>query len=135
MSVNRVEISGNITRDAELRATQSGTAILNFTLAVNDKRKDASGSYVDKPCYVGCTMFGTRAEKLAPYFTKGTKLFVAGKLNYSSWEKDGVKHNKLDVIVDDFDFGGSRSSQTQAPAQQPVMAAQVADVADADIPF
>lgn len=150
MSVNRVEISGNLTRDAELRTTGGGYPVLSFSMAVNDRRKNQqTGEWEDRPNYVDCTLFGTRAEKLAPHFTKGTKLFVAGKLNYSSWEKDGQRRSKLDVVVDDFDFGGSRGGGQQQGGytppnhayamnrpQQPTPQPQAdADVYADDIPF
>ena len=86
MSINRVVISGNLTRDAELRQTQSGSSILAFGVAVNDRRKNSqTGEWEDYPNYIDCTMFGPRAEKLAQYLTKGLKVAIEGKLRYSSW--------------------------------------------------
>lgn len=106
MSINRVMITGNCTRDGELRRTGSGTAVLNFSVAVNDSRKNPStGEWEDYANFVDCTMFGTRAEKLAEYIKKGAKVAVEGKLHYSSWEsKEGQKRSKLDVTVDQIEF-------------------------------
>ena len=105
MSINRVNISGNLTRDPELRATAGGTQVLSFGVAVNDRRKNPqTGDWEDYPNFVDCTMFGTRAEKLAQYLSKGTKVAVEGKLHYSSWEKDGQHRSKLDVTVDEIEF-------------------------------
>ena len=102
MSINRVMISGNLTRDAELRSTQSGMSMLGMGVAVNDRRKNQkTGEWEDWPNFVDCTMFGTRAEKLQPYLTKGTKVSIEGKLRYSSWERDGQRRSKLEVIVDE----------------------------------
>ena len=70
MAINRVIIEGNLTRDVEMRATASGLAVAGFTVAVNEKRKNAEGEYVDAPVFVKCSLFGTRAEKLSKYLLK-----------------------------------------------------------------
>ena len=127
MSINVVNISGNLTRDAELRCTTGGTAILGFGVAVNDRRKNQrTGEWEDCPNFVDCTMFGTRAEKLAGMLTKGTKVCILGKLRYTSWERDGERRSKigqrrskLEVIVDDIEFMSRR--ETQQEQQQPAM--------------
>ncbi len=148
MSINRVCITGNLTRDPELRATQSGSQVLNFGIAVNDRRKNPStGEWEDYPNFVDCTMFGTRAEKIANFIAKGSKVAIEGKLRYSSWERDGERRSKLEVIVDEIEFMNRRDEQggavistpTPAPAQ-PVTRRQAAPVAtaevyDEDIPF
>ena len=86
MSINRVIISGNLTRDPELRQTQSGMAVLSFGVAVNDRRKNPStGEWEDYPNFVDCTMFGARANSLANYLSKGTKVSIEGKLRWSQW--------------------------------------------------
>lgn len=136
MSINRVMISGNLTRDAELRSTQSGMAILGFGVAVNDRRKNQhTGEWEDYPNFVDCTMFGTRAEKLQPYLAKGAKVAIEGKLRYSSWEKDGQRRSKLEVIVDEIEFMSSK----QGGAVQDLHTAPALDAAeqvyDEDIPF
>lgn len=136
MSINRVMISGNLTRDAELRSTQSGMAILGFGVAVNDRRKNQrTGEWEDWPNFVDCTMFGTRAEKLQSYLTKGSKVAIEGKLRYSSWEKDGQRRSKLEVVVDELEFMSSR----QAGAVQDLHTGPALDAAeqvyDEDIPF
>ena len=136
MSINRVMISGNLTRDAELRSTQSGTSMLGMGIAVNDRRKNQkTGEWEDYPNFVDCTMFGTRAEKLQPYLTKGAKVAVEGKLSYRSWEKDGQRRSKLEVIVDEIEFMSSK----QVGAVQDLHTGPVLDAAyqvyDEDIPF
>ena len=116
MSINRVCISGNLTRDAELRATASGMPVLSLSVAVNDRRKNPqTGDWEDYPNFVDCTMFGTRAEKLAQYLTKGTKVAVEGKLHYSSWEKDGQRRSKLDVTVDEIEFMSRQGAEQGNP--------------------
>ena len=159
MSINRVNISGNLTRDPELRATSSGTQVLSFGVAVNDRRRNPqTGDWEDYPNFVDCTMFGTRAEAVKRYLSKGSKVAIEGKLRYSSWERDGQRRSKLEVIVDEIEFmsrsqqgeGGGYAPTTSygqqggyapapAPQQAPApMAAPVppaVDVYDEDIPF
>lgn len=152
MSINRVSISGNLTRDSELRVTQGGTAVLGFGVAVNDRRKNPqTGEWEDVPNYVDCALFGKRADSLAGYLTKGTKVAVDGKLRYSSWERDGQRRSKLEVIVDEIEFmsraGDSKpkyspqvaqTQQTPAYGYSAANSAQqaaTADTYDDDIPF
>lgn len=138
MAINRWNGAGNLTRDAELRKTQDGLAVLNFTIAINEKRKNPeTGKYdIDAPTYVRCAMFGTRAEHIAQYLTKGTKLFIEGKLRYSTYVKDDEKRSALSVLVTEVEFAGSKPKQDGAEvddAQVPEQAAP--DLYDEDIPF
>lgn len=144
MSINRVNISGNLTRDPELRATSSGTQVLSFGVAVNDRRRNPqTGDWEDYPNFVDCTMFGTRAEAVKRYLSKGSKVAIEGKLRYSSWERDGQRRSKLEVIVDDIEFMNARpaSSPSASPAagggepQYTVPEAPALEIADEDIPF
>ena len=116
MSINRVNISGNLTRDPELRATAGGTQVLSFGVAVNDRRKNPqTGDWEDYPNFVDCTMFGTRAEAVSRYLSKGTKVAIEGKLRYSSWERDGQRRSKLEVIVDEIEFMIRQSAEQGNP--------------------
>ena len=119
MSINRVSISGNLTRDADIKVTQSGMAIVSFGVAVNDRRKNnQTGEWEDYANFVDCTMFGTRAEKLQPYLEKGVKVALDGKLRWSQWEKDGQKRSKLEVVVDEIDLmsrGAARGQEQPQP--------------------
>ena len=160
MSINRVVISGNLTRDPELRRTQSGMAILGLGVAVNDRRRNSqTGEWEDYPNYIDCTIFGPRGEALANILTKGMKVAIEGKLRWSQWERDGQKRSKIEVIVDELEFmtsrnggqggyqgggyqggqGGTDASQYGASAQAPASAAPQIDasssVYDDDIPF
>ena len=112
MSINKVMITGNLTRDSELRQTPGGTSILNFGVAVNDRRRNQqTGEWEDYANYIDCTMFGRRGEALNQYLTKGTKVAVEGRLHYSSWEdrNTGQKRSKVDVTVDELEFMSSRT--------------------------
>lgn len=142
MSINRVIISGNLTREPQLRRTQSGMAILGFGVAVNDRRKDPqSGEWSDYANFVDCTMFGNRAESLSNYLSKGMKVAIEGKLRYSTWERDGQKRSKLEVVVDELEFmlsrdGGQRGGAYQASTSTAGPEIGIGtSVYDEDIPF
>lgn len=113
MSINMVSLSGNLTRNAEIKATKSGAIICHISLAVNDSKKNKeSGKWETYPNYVDCIMFGNRAEKLSPYLTKGVKVCINGKLHYTSWIKDDENRSKLEVIIDDIDLMQSAHNKT-----------------------
>lgn len=145
MSINSVTLSGNLTRDPELRTTATGYPVLNFGIAVNDRRKNSTtGEWEDYANFVDCSMFGTRAEAVAPFLSKGSHVTLNGKLRYSTWEKDGQKRNKLEVVVDDIDFTGNRRETTtpqpplsayQPATIPPAPAVPDTSVYDEDIPF
>lgn len=114
MSINRVSLSGNLTRDPELRTTASGMAVLSMGIAVNDRRKNnQTGEWEDYANFIDCTMFGTRAQTISQYLRKGQRVMLDGKLRYSTWERDGQKRSKIEVIIDDIDFSGSNSGGSQ----------------------
>ena len=136
MSINRVNISGNLTRDPELRMTSGGTQVLSFGVAVNDRRRNPqSGEWEDYPNFVDCTMFGARAEAVSRYLSKGSKVAIEGKLRYSSWERDGQRRSKLEVIVDEIEFMSRREDGAGAPPHAAVQAPPIAGLYDEDIPF
>lgn len=89
MSLNTCTISGNLGKAAELRYTNSQLAIVTFSVAVNERAKQADGSYQDVPHWFDCVMFGKRAEALQPYLAKGTKLALAGHLRQNKWRRTG----------------------------------------------
>lgn len=137
MSINRVNISGNLTRGPELRSTAGGTQVVSFGVAVNDRRRNPqTGEWEDCPNFVDCTMFGARAEAASRYLSKGSKVAIEGKLRYSSWERDGQRRSKLKVIVDEIEFM-SRSADGQAPAagENGARGQHEAELCDEDIPF
>lgn len=105
MSINRVTISGNLTRDPELREA-GGSPVLGFGVAVNDRAKNQqTGEWEDRPNFIDCVMFGRRAEALSSLLAKGQKVAVSGKLRYSSWEaKDGSRRSKVEVAADEVEL-------------------------------
>jgi single-strand DNA-binding protein len=98
-SFNRVILVGNLTRDPELRYLASGTAVIDIGLAVNDRRKNSNGEWVDETTFVDVTLWGRTAEVCSEYLTKGSPLLVEGRLKLDTWEtQDGQKRSKLKVI-------------------------------------
>jgi single-strand DNA-binding protein len=109
VSINRVNISGNLTRDPELRATSTGTQVLTFGVAVNDRRRNPqTGEWEDVPNFVDCVVFGNRADPLSRFLSKGSKVAIEGKLRWRQWEKDGQKRSKLEVTANEVDIMTSR---------------------------
>lgn len=141
MSINKVVISGNLTRDPDMRVTAGGTPVLSMGVAVNDRRKNPqTGDWEDYPNFVDAIMFGTRAEAVKRYLSKGSKVAIEGKLRYSQWERDGQKRSKLEVIVEEIEFM-SRSEQQATASQQQYAPAQVQQqcsapsLYDEEVPF
>lgn len=131
MSINNVNISGNLGRDAELKSTASGTPALQFSVCVND-RTNQNGQWVDRPNWVPCVMYGNRANALSQHLLKGTKVSITGKLRQNQWERDGQKHSRLEVIVSEIELMGSRSQQ---PHQGEYQQQPAIDMYGTDIPF
>lgn len=120
MSINRVIISGNLTRDPELRSTASGMPVLGFGVAVNDRRRNPqTQEWEDYPNFIDCTMFGARAESVSRFLSKGAKVAIEGKLRWSQWERDGQKRSKIEVIVDEIEFMSARNDANRQAAPAP----------------
>lgn len=119
MNTNIVIFTGNLTRDAELKNTASGTSILSFSVAVNDRVK-SNGEWTDRANYIDCVMFGTRAESLSKFLHKGIKVAVIGKLHWSSYEKDGKKRSKIDIYVETVELLTPKQNGSQNEPQSKV---------------
>nr|WP_314638704.1 single-stranded DNA-binding protein [uncultured Olsenella sp.] len=128
MSINKVVISGNLGRDPELRATRGGSQVCSFSVCVNTRQKQGD-EWVDKANWVDVTFFGNRAERLGEYLSKGSHVTVAGRLSQSTWERNGQRRSKLEVIGEDIDFTGGQ--RQQGASQQ----GGSEDAYDEDIPF
>lgn len=111
-SINMVCISGNLTRDPELKSNKSGTSVLEFSVAVNDRVKEGN-EWKDRPNYIDVVLFGARADSLARIMHKGDKVCVTGKLHWSSWEKDGQKRSKINVYADNVELMSRREQKDQ----------------------
>src|ERR687883_780495 len=146
-NINRVVMTGNLTRDPELRSTGSGTSVCGMRIACNTRRKDASGNWTDKPNYFDVTVWGAQGENCANFLTKGRPIAIDGRLEWREWEdKDGNKRQSVDIIADSVQFLGSREGgenggrftpQSDVPADtgdfEPAPAG--AGGSDDDIPF
>ena len=110
-NINRVVLTGNLTRDPELRSTPSGTPVCSLRVACNTRRKDGStGEWVDKPNYFDVTVWGGQGENCATYLQKGRPVAVDGRLEWREWEaKDGGgKRESVEIVADSVQFLGSR---------------------------
>jgi single-strand DNA-binding protein len=155
-SINQVIMMGNLTRDPELRQTPNGQNVCSFSLALNRSYKDASGEWQEMTDYVDVTAWANLGERVAQYLSKGRRCLVTGRLQSRSWEQDGQKRSKVEVVANDVTFldsrgGGDQSDQTssagvpelatnQAPAKPKKDDVVIDDVEDEpinldDIPF
>jgi single-strand DNA-binding protein len=108
-NINRVIVTGNLTRDPELRSLPSGTSVCSLRLACNTRRKDASGEWADKPNYFNVTVWGAQGENCARYLSKGRPVAVDGRLEWREWQtQDGQRRESIDIIADSVQFLGSR---------------------------
>lgn len=139
--MNKVILIGNLTRDPELRTTQSGTTLCSFGLAVNRRRKSEGQPEVD---FFTVTVWQQLGEVCAKYLRKGRKCCVVGRLQTRQYEKDGVKHTVTDIIAEDVEFlssardAGQENSGAAAPAKTPAGDYDVSGFAQADeeeLPF
>ena len=115
-SFNRVILMGNMTRDVELKYLQSGTAVTEIGLAVNNRRKSQSGEWIDEPVFVDVTLWGRTAEIASEYLGKGSPVLIEGRLKYDTWETDGQKRSKLRVVGERMQMVGGRDG---GPAGRP----------------
>jgi single-strand DNA-binding protein len=128
-SINRVIITGNLTRDPELRSTSGGTSVCELRVAVNSSRKDESGNWVDKPNFFNVKVWGAQGENCATYLSKGRPVAVDGRLDWREWEdKDGNKRQTIDIVADRVQFLGSRDGSGQGGGNGGGFAAPQSDV-------
>jgi single-strand DNA-binding protein len=151
-NINRVVLTGNLTRDPELRSTSGGTPVCSLRIAVNTRRKDASGNWVDKANYFDVTVWGAQGENCAQYLSKGRPVAIDGRLEWREWQdKDsGAKRQAVEIVADSVQFLGSRENaenggqgggrftpQSDVPADTSDFdkAPAAAGTTDDDIPF
>jgi single-strand DNA-binding protein len=127
-SLNQVTLMGNLTRDPELRQTPTGQNVTSFSLALNRSYKDSSGEWKEVTDYVDIVCWGPLAERVAQYMSKGRRCLVQGRLQSRSWEQDGQKRSKVEVLANDVtfldsrgggdsDYSGGSESASGAPAE------------------
>lgn len=157
-SFNQVILMGNLTRDPELRQTPNGQSVCSFSLALNRSYKGSDGEWTEATDYVNCIAWGPLGERVAQYLTKGRPALVSGRLQSSSWEQEGQKRSKMEVVAQDVTFlggaggggeggGGSGNYSQAAPADKPATSSKkkaddivIEDIGDEpinldDIPF
>ena len=108
-SYNRVILVGNLTRDIELKYTPGGTGVTEIGMAVNDRRKNSNGEWVDEVTFVDVTLWGRTAEVASEYLSKGAPILVEGRLKLDTWETEGQKRSKLRVICERMQMLGGAS--------------------------
>lgn len=106
-TMNKVFLVGNLTRDPEVSYLPSGKALAKIRMAISNKYKLASGEEREETCYVNVVVWGKQGEACGQYLSKGSPLLVEGRLKYDEWEKDGQKHNRLEVVADRTQFIGA----------------------------
>lgn len=137
-NINRVVLVGNLTRDPELKTTGGGTSLCKLRIAVNTRRKDETGQWVDKPNYFDVTVWGNQAESCSQYLSKGRPCAVDGRLEWREWEAtDGSgKRQAVEIVAESVQFLGSRGDSGQDDERQFVPAGAAQDFPpDDDIPF
>jgi single-strand DNA-binding protein len=144
-NINRVVLVGNLTRDPELRHTPGGTPVCSLRIAVNSRRRDESGQWIDKPNYFSISVFGNQAESSAQYLSKGRPVAIDGRLDWREWQaQDGSKRESVEIVAESVQFlggrgdgeGGSLGGGNQfVPAGAGSENADFPSAADDDIPF
>ncbi|MFH0964941.1 MAG: single-stranded DNA-binding protein [Planctomycetota bacterium] len=133
-NLNRVFLMGNLTRDPELKYTQSGLAVCDFGLAVNRNYKTSQGEDRSETLFVDITAFGKQAETASEYLKKGRNVLVEGRLKLDQWtSQEGQKRSKHTVVADRVHFLGSPTKASQGPSQDAAEPAEPAG--EDDIPF
>ena len=144
-SLNQVTLMGNLTRDPELRQTPSGQSVCNFSLAINSSYKDSTGEWKEKTDFINIVAWAKLADNIVQYVTKGRSILITGKLQTQTWEQDGQKRSKTEVVAQDAIFLGGRednqanqTTSTVRPTPKPDVV--IDDISDEpinldDIPF
>jgi single-strand DNA-binding protein len=144
-NINRVVLTGNLTRDPELRSLQSGTSVCSLRIASNSRRRDTSGEWVDKPNYFSVTVWGTQGENCARFLSKGRPVAIDGRLDWREWVKDDTKRESVEIVAESVQFLGTNPDASNGANHSPAdhaatkdepepVAAGAADDPD-DIPF
>ena len=134
-SFNRVVLVGNLTREVELKKTNTGTHVTEIGMAVNDRKKDQSGNWVEEATFVDVTLWARTAEVASEYLHKGDPILIEGRLKYDQWETDGQKRSRLGVVGERMQLlGGKRRADGQV-AQETAKEQGPPSVADEECPF
>jgi single-strand DNA-binding protein len=138
-SFNQVVLMGNLTRDPELRQTPNGQSVCSFSLALNRSYKNASGEWQEVTDYVDIVAWAALGERVTQYLSKGRPALVSGRLQSRSWEQDGQKRNKVEVVANDVTFlgggnrGGDEGAAPEKPEAKPAAKSQSKSKKDEDV--
>jgi single-strand DNA-binding protein len=144
-SLNQVTLLGRLTRDPELRQTPNGASVASFSMALNRSYKDSAGEWQEQTDFIDCVAWGPLAERLEKMVKRGQRLLVNGRLSQRSWEQDGQKRSKVEVVVNDMtliesagdqgdsSFGGGAGSSDEGVQTSPSNDVVVEDVSDEEI--
>ncbi|MBR3157018.1 single-stranded DNA-binding protein [Candidatus Saccharibacteria bacterium] len=136
-------ITGNLTRDPELRTTPNGASVCSFSVAVNRVFKDSNGEQKEAVSYIDCSAWGKLGEMISQYAKKGSGVLVSGRLDQRSWEdkNGGGKRSRVEIVVEDFNFVGAPRDNSNSASSEPTSAADVPDdvpeeeIDLSDVPF
>ncbi len=135
MNINKVLLYGNLTRDPELKALPSGGSVVSFGIATSRSFKDKNGDKKEETEFHNLVAFGKLADIIGQYFKKGKPIYVEGRLQTRSWDKDGVKHYRTEVVIDEFQFGADSGASSSQRDAAPKVDAATEDINPEDIPF
>lgn len=135
MYINKAIIIGNLTRDPELKALPSGGKVASLSLATNRTYKDRDGAKKEEVEYHNVVAFGTTAENIGKYMKKGSQLYVEGRLQTRSWDKDGVKQYRTEIVAETVQFGSRRDTQDTKKQDVATPEFPEEEINPEDIPF
>lgn len=119
MTINRVVISGNLTREPEAFSTGSGSCVLKIPVAVNDRRQNReTGEWENYPNYIDCKLFGKRAESLSTILHVGTKVCICGKIRQERWQSEAGTRSQVFVYVDEIELMTPKQTNDEKPAER-----------------
>ena len=134
-NINRVVLTGNLTRDPELRALESGTSVCSLRIASNSRRKE-NGEWVDKPNYFSVTVWGAQGENCARFLSKGRPVCIDGRLDWREWQgQDGSKRESVEIVAESVQFLGGRDETDNGSTPEPAAMGAGHDDPDDDIAF
>jgi single-strand DNA-binding protein len=134
-NINSVVITGNLTRDPELRNTNGGTSVANLRVAVNGRRKNGNGEWVDKPNYFNVTVWGAQGESCAEYLAKGRQVAVEGRLDLRERDTDDGHREYIGIVAETVQFLGGAPKDEAPDEVEPEQADEAGEEGEDDIPF
>lgn len=135
MYLNKAVLVGNLTKDPELKSLESGMKVANFGIATNRTWKDKDGNKKEKADFHNIVAFGKTAEVIAQYIKKGNQILVEGRIETRTWEKDGKTNYKTEIMLENFQFGNNKKSETSTTEPEEYKSDVVEEQDESSIPF